>query len=67
MPRIQLNGQAVELPEKTDLQTLAFQQGLEGKRYAIELNEQIITRSLHVTTQLKDGDKVEIIHAVGGG
>lgn len=40
---------------------------LEGKRLAIECNGEIVPRSLFADTQLRDGDKLEIVGAVGGG
>ena len=40
---------------------------LEGKRLAIECNGEIIPRSQFSDRQLKDGDKLEIVGAVGGG
>jgi sulfur carrier protein len=40
---------------------------LEGKRLAIECNGEIIPRSQFADTQLADGDKLEIVGAVGGG
>jgi sulfur carrier protein len=40
---------------------------LEGKRLAIECNGEIIPRSQFTETQLADGDKLEIVGAVGGG
>lgn len=40
---------------------------LEGKRLAIELNGEIVPRSQFSQTQLTDGDKLEIVGAVGGG
>lgn len=40
---------------------------LEGKRLAIERNGEIIPRSQFADTQLLDGDKLEIVGAVGGG
>lgn len=41
--------------------------GLEGKRLAIECNGEIVPRSQFADTQLADGDKLEIVGAVGGG
>lgn len=41
--------------------------GLEGKRLAIECNGEIVPRSQFVQTQLSEGDKLEIVGAVGGG
>ncbi|MDZ4142785.1 MAG: sulfur carrier protein ThiS [Methylotenera sp.] len=40
---------------------------LEGKRLAIERNGEIVPRSQFAATQLVDGDKLEIVGAVGGG
>ena len=39
----------------------------KGKRIAIELNGEIVPRSLFEATQLSSGDKLEIVGAVGGG
>jgi sulfur carrier protein len=40
---------------------------LEGKRIAIERNGEIVPRSKHAETVLVDGDKIEVVAAVGGG
>jgi sulfur carrier protein len=40
---------------------------LEGKRIAIERNGEIVPRSKHSQTLLVDGDKIEVVAAVGGG
>ena len=40
---------------------------LEGKRIAIERNGEIVPRSQHAETVLVDGDKIEVVAAVGGG
>ena len=40
---------------------------LSGKRIAIELNGEIVPKSSHASTQLRDGDKLEVVVAVGGG
>ena len=41
--------------------------GLAGKRVAVERNGAIVPRSLHAQTALVDGDRLEIVVAVGGG
>jgi sulfur carrier protein len=41
--------------------------GLTGKRLAMERNGDIVPRGLFAETALKDGDKLEIVGAVGGG
>jgi sulfur carrier protein len=41
--------------------------GYAGKRVAVEVNLEIVPRSVHATHLLADGDRVEIVHAIGGG
>ena len=41
--------------------------GLAGKRVAVEVNLEIVPRSQHATRVLREGDRVEIVHAIGGG
>ena len=64
---INLNGEPRQLPAKTTLEGLINQLGLKGKRIAIEMNQEIILRSEYATTTLQSGDKIEIVHAIGGG
>ncbi len=64
---IVLNGASHALPESAHLGDLLAQLGLSGQRLAIELNGDIVPRSQHESTLLKDGDKVEIVRAIGGG
>ncbi len=62
-----VNGDARSLqPDATVAQLLA-QLGTAGKRIAVERNGEIVPRSLHATTDLADGDRLEIVIAVGGG
>lgn len=63
---IQLNGEDYSFPGHT-LAELAAHLGLSGRRYAIEVNREIIPRGEHGEHRLADGDRVEVIHAVGGG
>lgn len=65
--QIQVNGEALDVAENATLAELIEQLQLLGKRIAIELNLEIIPRSEHPTTCLKAGDRVEIVHAIGGG
>ena len=46
---------------------LLGQLGLAGKRVAVELNGEIVPRSRHVAQALAEGDRLEIVVAVGGG
>ncbi len=65
--QIQLNGEACSLERAMTLIDLIEHLGLSGKRLAIELNLEIVPRSEHAGTFLADGDRVEIVHAIGGG
>lgn len=65
--RIQVNGDTMELRDGTSLADLVEQLGLGGKRIAAEVNLEIVPRSEHGTLQLAEGDRVEIVHAIGGG
>ncbi|RMN20478.1 Sulfur carrier protein ThiS, partial [Pseudomonas cannabina] len=40
---------------------------LAGRRVAVELNLEIVSRSQHDATVLREGDQVEVVHAIGGG
>lgn len=64
---IQLNGESFSCDDKTTLEQLIQQMGLFGKRIAIELNEEIKPADQFNTIQLKEGDTVEVVQAIGGG
>jgi sulfur carrier protein len=65
--QIHLNGEAYPLAGATTVAELVEQLGLVGKRLAVELNLDIVPRSQFAETRLQDGDRVEIVHAIGGG
>lgn len=65
--RITLNGETMPLSAPTTVAQLIEQHDLSARRIAVEINENIIPRSLHPSTELADGDVVEIIQAIGGG
>lgn len=64
-----LNGQPLELSdvEEHSLQKLVEDRSMKAERVAIERNGEIVPRPLWQATQLQSGDKVEIVHFVGGG
>lgn len=64
---IQLNGAPRQLPQSTTVQQLLDLEQLTQRRVAVEVNGEIVTRSLHESHALADGDVVEIVHALGGG
>lgn len=64
---ITVNGAPHQLADASTLADLADVLQLAGRRYAIELNQQVIPRRLHAETQLHAGDRLEVVIAVGGG
>jgi sulfur carrier protein len=64
---IQLNGESFELPDGQTVEDLISRLDLAGRRVAVELNLVIVPRSQHGATALRDGDRVEVVHAIGGG
>ena len=64
---IQLNGTATDMPDALSARELVERLELGGKRIALEVNGEILPRSGYAQHRFKDGDKVEIVHAIGGG
>jgi len=65
--QIILNGNPTEIPDDTDMAGLIVQLELTGRRLAVEVNEELVPRSRFPEHRLVPSDRVEIIHAVGGG
>ena len=65
--RIQLNGEPFEVPDGESVAALLARLDLAGRRVAVELNLDIVPRSQHDATALREGDQVEVVHAIGGG
>lgn len=64
---LHINGEPREFPDGLSLSALIAQLGMKAGRVAVELNMEIVPRSSWDATRLKDGDKLEIVHFVGGG
>lgn len=64
---IRLNGETREIPDETDVSRLLVLLALPSQRIAIELNDKVIRRKDWTETLLCNGDKVEVVHFVGGG
>lgn len=62
-----LNGEIRDIPETATMSDLIRLLGLSGQRIAVEVNAELVPRSRHDQHPLAAGDRVEIIHAVGGG
>ncbi len=65
--RIALNGIDHHLPDDCSVTGLLAEAGLGDHRIAIEVNGQIVPRTAHGSQLLREGDRVEIVHALGGG
>ena len=67
MIAITINGEAREFPSPINCEQLIEKLELAGKRIALERNGEIIPRSRLGEAMLADGDRLEIVAAVGGG
>lgn len=67
MIEVTVNGAKRALQEPLEVAGLLRELGLAGKRLAVERNGEIVPRSAHGATRLADGDRLEIVVAVGGG
>ncbi len=54
-------------PRQVQLRVLLAEEGFSERRVAVEVNGEIVPRTLHVNYVLREGDRVEIVHALGGG
>lgn len=66
MIEIIVNGEKQNI-EATTVADFVVRSGLRAERVAIELNLEILPRKLWAETQLREGDRLEIVHFVGGG
>ncbi len=62
-----INGEERSFGELASLAVLVEQLGMKGDRVAVELNREIVPRPRWSETPLHDGDRLEIVHFVGGG
>ena len=65
--RILLNGAPRELPAPVTFADLLDSLALSGRRLAVERNGEIVPRSRFGEARLSDGDRIEVVVAVGGG
>ncbi|HXH64367.1 MAG TPA: sulfur carrier protein ThiS [Mariprofundaceae bacterium] len=66
MRSIQLNGEARRVAAGT-LAELVAELGLERRMIAIELNLEVVPKSRYAETRLTEGDRIELVHMIGGG
>ena len=67
MAKIQLNGRKLELKNKHSILTLLKKYKINEKKIAVELNGKILNYNKYKTVYIKNKDKIEIVHFIGGG
>ena len=64
---LMVNGEAREFTHVSHISSLVAELGLDPRKVAVELNLEIVPRSAYEITNLTDGDRIEIVHFIGGG
>lgn len=64
---IELNGVPTALAPNLTLADLLAREGLLERRIAVEYNGEIVPRSAYADVRLRAGDRLEVVHAIGGG
>ncbi|MEC7184637.1 MAG: sulfur carrier protein ThiS [Pseudomonadota bacterium] len=64
---IVLNGEEINIADNLNVMGLIELYELPASKVAVERNLEIVPKSAYVTTMLKENDKVEIVHFIGGG
>lgn len=62
-----VNGEPRSVSGLSNIASLVAALGLDGRKVAVERNLEIVPRSAYVTTEVVDGDRIEIVHFIGGG
>lgn len=62
-----VNGREVALADGSSVRDLLVALGRGEGRVAVEVNQEIVPRSRHADHVLKPGDRIELVHAMGGG
>jgi len=64
---VEVNGERREVPRGASVAELLALIGLAAPKVAVERNLEIVPRSAWATTPLAEGDRLEIVHFIGGG
>jgi len=67
MIQVTVNGAARRFERPLAVTELVAELALSGKKIAVERNGEIVPKSAHASTLVADGDRLEIVVAVGGG
>ena len=65
--KVLVNGEPREIAGGSTVAALLATLDLAGRRLAVEVNGDIVPRSRHAQAVLQENDRVEIVHAIGGG
>jgi thiamine biosynthesis protein ThiS len=65
--KITLNGEPLEVAGPLTVSDLLTRLDIDARRVAVEHNLSVVRRALFGTTEVRDGDEVEIVNFVGGG
>lgn len=65
--QIFLNGEEREIPDSINVSSLIELLELTGRRIAVEVNEELVPRSTFQEHKLNPQDRIEVVHAIGGG
>ena len=65
--RLLINGEERGFSTVGSIAALVAELGLDPRKVAVERNLEIVPRSTYAATQLSDGDRIEIVHFIGGG
>ena len=67
MLKILLNGVEQQVEGIKSVAALLAENGYADRKVAVEINREIVPRSMHAQRVIHDGDQVEVVHALGGG
>jgi len=67
MPKVKINGKEKTIRSLKCMKELLDDLGIDPSRVAVELNGQVLKREQFESTELSDGDVIEIVRFVGGG
>jgi thiamine biosynthesis protein ThiS len=65
--KLWVNGEERSIEAARDVASLVAALGLDGRKVAVERNLEIVPRSIYGSTPLSEGDRIEIVHFIGGG
>jgi sulfur carrier protein len=65
--KLWVNGEERSIEAAANVAALVSALGLDGRKVAVERNLEIVPRSIYEKTALAEGDRIEIVHFIGGG